>query len=341
MRIKDRKVGVSEVPLIIAEIGINHGGSLSVAKEMVLAAHKAGAECVKHQTHVLEDEMTDEAKKVIPPNADVSIWHIMEECCLTLDEEIELKSFAEDLGLIYLSTPFSRKAANFLNDIGVPAFKIGSGEVSNLPLLRHVAGFGKPMIVSTGMQTIDSLASSVDVLKASGVEFVLLECTNLYPSPPEDVSLSGMLELQREFDVSVGFSDHSLGPTMAIAALGLGACIVERHFTDSRYRKGPDILCSMDPLELSVILDAARQISVARNNKKHRSSAEEKVYAFARSSIVADRDLEAGHTIGSDDIWARRPGSGQISGDQFDAVIGRRLKRAVCFNEQLSWDDLN
>jgi sialic acid synthase SpsE len=327
------------LPLVIAEIGINHGGDIKVAKEMVRAAYKAGAECVKHQTHILDDEMTDEAKTIIPPNASISIWDIMENSCLTMDEEEELKKYTENLGLIYLSTPFSRKAANFLAELDVLAFKIGSGEVDNLPLLRHVARFGKPMIVSTGMQTLASLQKSVDLLREEQAEFVLLECTNLYPSPPENVSLQGIIELRNNFGVPVGFSDHSLGPTMAVAALGLGACVIERHFTDTRYREGPDISCSMDPLELSFLLDAARQVNVARRNQKSRTFEEEKVYAFARSSVVAEREMPAGYTIQEDDIWARRPGSGEISGHEFDKVVGRTLAFPVSYNQQLKWND--
>src|SRR5690606_35162281 len=175
-------------PLVIAEIGINHGGDIAVAKEMVRLARDAGCECIKHQTHFLEDEMTDEAKSIFPPNADVSIWEVMARCALSADDEIELKKYAESLGMIYISTPFSRAAADFLNDIGVAGYKIGSGECNHLPLIRHIASFGKPVIMSTGMQTVESMRPSVQVLDDAGIAYALLECTNLYPSPPEIVS---------------------------------------------------------------------------------------------------------------------------------------------------------
>ncbi|MEN9383197.1 MAG: hypothetical protein RL323_340 [Pseudomonadota bacterium] len=342
MKIAHREISLSHPPLVIAEIGINHGGSLDVAKGMVLAAHRAGCEMVKHQTHFVEDEMTDEAKQIFPPNADVSIWEVMARCALSKDDEIALKKYAESLGMIYISTPFSRAAADFLNEIGVSAFKIGSGECNHLPLIRHIASFGKPVIMSTGMQTIDTMRPSVQVLEEAGIEFALLECTNLYPSPPEIVSLQGVTELRQAFPSAVvGFSDHSIGPEMALASVALGACILERHFTDTRYRKGPDISCSMDPAELKFLIDRSREIHVALNNPKVRTAPEEDVYRFARGSVVADKDLPAGHVISASDIWARRPGSGEISVQHFDRLLGAKLTRAVKRNQQLLWSDLS
>jgi sialic acid synthase SpsE len=339
--IAGRRIGPLHPPLVIAEIGINHGGDLAVAKEMVRLAALSGCEMVKHQTHIIEDEMTAEAKDIFPPNADVSIWHVMERCALSLTDEAELKRYAESLGLIWISTPFSRAAADFLETLNVPAYKIGSGEADNLPLIRHIARKGKPVILSTGMQTIESLRASVDILEAAGIEYALLECTNLYPSPPEIVSLKGVTELQQAFPQAVvGFSDHSIGPEMAMASVALGASILERHFTDTRYRKGPDISCSMDPSELRHLIDRSREIWVAANTPKHRSAPEEDVYRFARGSIVADADLPSGHVIREQDIWARRPGSGEIPAFDFDKVVGRTLLRAVTRNTQLKWGDL-
>jgi sialic acid synthase SpsE len=326
--------------LVIAEIGINHGGDLEVAKNMVRLAAAAGCECVKHQTHIVEDEMTDEAKSIFPPNADVSIWDVMAQCALSQEDEAELKRYTEDLGLIWISTPFSRAAADFLETLDVPAYKIGSGEADNLPLIRHIAKKGKPVIMSTGMQTIDTIRASVQILEDAGIEYALLECTNLYPSPPEIVSLQGVTDLKNAFpNAVVGFSDHSIGPEMALASVALGASILERHYTDTRYRKGPDISCSMDPAELRFLVDRSREIHTALMNPKQRTAPEEDVYRFARASVVADLDLPAGHTIAEADIWARRPGSGDIAGYDFDKVVGKTLKVAVTRNQQLKWSD--
>ncbi len=342
MEIGNRSIGPNEPPLVIAEIGINHGGDLGVAKNMVDLIASSGCECVKHQTHIIEDEMTEEAKSIFPPNADKSIWDIMKECSLTLDEEQELKKYSENLGLIWISTPFSRMAVDFLDYIDVPAFKIGSGEADNLPLINHIAKKGKPIIMSTGMQSIQSLKNSVGILEKSGVEYALLECTNLYPSPPEIVSLKGLEELKEAFPKAlVGFSDHSIGPEIALASVALGACIVERHFTDTRYRTGPDISCSMDPAELRLLIDRSVEIHKALKNPKQRTLPEEDVYKFARASVVADTDMAAGHIITEKDIWVRRPGSGEIPGYKFDDVLGKKLRLEVKKNHQLKWSNFH
>jgi len=341
MKIATRCIGPEFPPLVIAEIGINHGGNLKVAKSMVKAAHLSGCEMIKHQTHFVDDEMTEEAKRILPPNANKSIWDVMDECSLSRDDEIALKKYAEELGMIYISTPFSRSAADFLAEIGVPAFKIGSGECNHLPLIRHVASFGMPIIMSTGMQSINDIRSSVDVLESSGVEYALLECTNLYPSPPDTVSLSGIKELRSAFpNAIIGFSDHSIGPHMALSAVALGSCILERHFTDSRYRLGPDISCSMDPSELRFLIDRSTEIHAALQQAKKRSKPEGDVYKFARGSVVADRDLPSGHIITELDIWARRPGTGEISVEHFDRLIGLQTLRHIKRNEQIKWEDL-
>ena len=342
MKIGNRSIGPNEPPLIIAEIGINHGGSLDVAKSMVDLIVHSGCECVKHQTHIIEDEMTEEAKAIFPPNANKSIWDVMKECSLKLDEEQELKEYAENLGLIWISTPFSRMAADFLDEIDVPAFKIGSGEADNLPLINHIAQKGKPIIMSTGMQSIKSLKNSVNILEKSGVEYALLECTNLYPSPPEIVSLQGIQELKEAFPKAlVGFSDHSIGPHIALASVALGACIIERHFTDTRYRSGPDITCSMDPAELRLLVDRSVEIHKALMNPKQLTEPEEDVYKFARASVVADRDMAAGHIITEKDIWVRRPGSGEIPGYKYNDIIGKKLRLDVKKNHQFKWSNFH
>ena len=341
MKIAHREIGPGHPPLVVAEIGINHGGDLEVAKRMVSLAASAGCECVKHQTHVVEDEMTNEAKLIFPPNADISIWDLMAQCALSEADEAALKAHAEAFGLIYISTPFSRAAADRLERLDVPAYKIGSGEADNLPLIHHIASKGRPVIMSSGMQSIETLKASVAILDKAGVEYALLECTNLYPSPPEIVSLRGVTDLRAAFPKAVvGFSDHSIGPEMALASVALGACILERHFTDTRYRAGPDISCSMDPAELRTLVDRSKEIWIAANNPKERTAPEEDVYRFARASVVPDADLPAGHVIMEADIWARRPGSGEIPASEFYNVLGRRLTRAVTRNQQLKWTDL-
>lgn len=341
-QINNRKIGSEYPPFIIAELGINHNGCLKTAKQMALLAAKSGCEAIKNQTHFVEDEMTDEAKLINPPNANQSIWNVIESCSLSRDDEISLKKFVEELGMIYISTPFSRSAVDFLCDIGVPAFKIGSGECDNPLFINYVASKGLPVIMSTGMQSIKTVAPSVKLLDASGVPFALLECTNLYPTPPEAVNLDGVLQLKKAFPgVEIGFSDHSIGPYMAIASVALGATIIERHFTDSRYRVGPDISASMDPLELRTLIDRSNEVWLAKNNPKIRLKEEEGVYKFARASLVADCNMKKGHIIGISDVWARRPGNGEIPGYRYKEVVGKRLLRDIRYNEQMKWEDIS
>ena len=341
MKIKNRTISSKEAPLIIAELGINHGGDLLVAEQMVKTAADRGCEVIKHQTHFLDDEMTPDAKQIMPPNADVSIWDVMEKCSLTKDEEIKLKRLVEELGMIYISTPFSRSAADFLNDINVPAFKIGSGECDNLLLIEHIADFGKPIILSTGMQNLLSIEKPVEIFEKKNIEYALLECTNIYPCPPEDIALGSLAQLSHKFpNAEIGFSDHSIGPTMALAAIALGATIVEKHFTDTKDRQGPDISCSMDPDELEHLIKKSKEIAYSRDRKKFIAKVEKDVYKFARSSIVSDKNLKKGDTIDRQNIWARRPGNGEIPAFEFEKVLGKTLKRDIAKNTQIKWSDL-
>lgn len=341
MKISGRCISDHDRPLIVAELGINHGGCLETAKNMVRAAAQSGCECIKHQTHFVEDEMTVEAKAVFPPNADRSIWDVISGAALSKAAEQELKDYTESFGMIYLSTPFSRSAADYLNEIGVPAFKIGSGEMDNLPLIRHIAQFGKPIIMSTGMHSFDSIKQSVEIIESYDIDYALLECTSAYPAAPESIRLSSICELKSRFPRAIiGFSDHSIGTAMSIAATALGANIIERHFTDSRYREGPDIICSVDPAELRYLIDRSAEVHTAMTSKRVRTETEDNVYKFARASIVADRDLKRGDILTAQDIWARRPGNGEIPGYDFDKIIGKKIKRDVLRNTQLKWQDI-
>lgn len=267
--IAGRRIGPNLPPIVIAEIGINHEGSLDLAIEMADAAIDAGCEIVKHQTHIVEDEMSSEAKGVIPGNADVSIYEIMERCALSERDEFRLMQHVQSRGVIFISTPFSRAAAERLARFDIPAFKIGSGECNNYPLVRYVARFGKPVIISTGMNSIESVRPSVDILRKAGVPYALLHCTNVYPTPPELVRLGAMQQLQNAFpDAVIGLSDHTTSNYTCLGAVALGASILERHFTDRMDRPGPDIVCSMDPQALSDLIQGSKIIFSARGGGK-------------------------------------------------------------------------
>ena len=267
--IGDIGVGEGYDPLVIPEIGINHNGDLSVAKKMVYSAYKAGAKLIKHQTHVVEDEMCHVAKNIIPGNADISIYEIMEKAALSEQDEYELMKYTESLGLEFLSTPFSRAAADRLQKFGVKAFKVGSGEMNNYPLIEHIASFGKPMIVSTGMNSIKEVKKTVKILDEHNVPYALLHTTNLYPTKPEQVRLGAMQQLMNSFPgVIVGLSDHTINNNACIAAMALGAKIVERHYTDTMERTGPDIVCSMDEKNLDQLIRASREITSMLGGEK-------------------------------------------------------------------------
>lgn len=327
------------LPLVIPEIGINHNGSLDVAKEMVLSAHRAGARLIKHQTHVVADEMSAAAKKVIPGNADVSIYEIMEQSALSEEEELELKRYTESLGMVFLSTPFSRAAADRLEKFGVKAYKIGSGELNNYPLIEHVAEFGKPMIVSTGMNDIPSIAKTVNILEKHGADYALMHTTNLYPTAPSQIRLGAMQALMKEFpDVPTGLSDHSLNNNACISAIALGAKVVERHYTDRMDRIGPDIVCSMDERVLGELLQAAKEVPQMLGGTKEALPEEQVTIDFAFATVVTIRPVAAGEVFTKDNIWVKRPGTGPIPAEHYGDVLGRKAVRDIPNDTHINWD---
>ncbi|EAI5622568.1 polyhydroxyalkanoate biosynthesis repressor PhaR [Campylobacter upsaliensis] len=328
-------------PLVVPEIGINHNGSLELAKLMVDAALRAGAKIIKHQTHIVEDEMCQAAKKVIPGNAKISIYEIMKKCALNEKDERELKEYVEKQGLVYLSTPFSRAGANRLEDMGVSAYKIGSGECNNTPLIKHIASFKKPIILSTGMNDIKSITQSVKILKDFEVPFVLLHTTNLYPTPPHLVRLHAMLTLQKEFDALVGLSDHTTNNLACLGAVALGACMIERHFSDTMDRQGPDIICSMDENALKELIAQSEQMALMRglNAKKEAAKEEQVTIDFAFASIVSIQPIKKGETLSEKNIWVKRPSLGGIPAYEFENVLGKKALRDIECDSQLSKED--
>lgn len=341
MQIKiDNLIISQENPLVIPEIGINHNGSLELAKLMVDAAKRAGASLIKHQTHIVEDEMCEAAKKVIPGNAKISIYEIMKNCALNYKDELALKEYTQKLGLVYLSTPFSRAAANRLEDMGVSAYKIGSGECNNYPLIKHIAQFKKPMIVSTGMNSIESIKPTVKILKEYEIPFVLLHTTNLYPTPSHLVRLNAMLELYKEFNCLYGLSDHTTNNLACLGAIALGASVVERHFTDTMDRNGPDIICSMDENALKeLIINTKEMVLLRGNNDKNALKEEQITIDFAFASIVSIKEIKKGEILSMDNIWVKRPSKGGISAKEFENILGKKAKKDIKNDTQLSWED--
>lgn len=337
--VQGRKIGPQHRPLVIAEIGINHEGSFDKAIQMVDDAKAAGCECVKFQYHVVEDEMIP--NNVIPGNAKESIWDIMVRCALNDDEERRLKAYVDQSGLLYLSTPFSRAASDRLHDLGVSWYKIGSGECNNYPLIKHMASFGRPMILSTGMNDIASITPGVEIIREAGVPFALLHCTSMYPTPYDKVRLGGIADLAAAFpDAILGLSDHSLGNYTCFAAIALGASIVEKHFTSDMSWPGPDIPISIDPAGLADIVTGTRAIHAAMGGGKTILREEQPTIDFAYACVVTTRPIAVGEAFSPDNIWVKRPGTGEIKARDYESLFGKRATQALAGDAQVAWEHI-
>ena len=340
-KLGNRMVGYHHSPLVIAEIGINHNGSLESAISLADDAIDAGIEVIKHQTHVVEDEMTSEAKSVIPGNSDKSIYQIMEECALNEEDEFSLKEHVESRGKIFISTPFSRAAADRLERMGVCGYKIGSGECNNYPLIEHIASFKKPIILSTGMNDLDSIRPAVEIIRKHQVPFALLHTTNIYPTPDRLVRLGAMNELQDTFsDAVIGLSDHTVSNHACFGAVALGASILERHFTDSMTREGPDIINSMDPSAAKELILGANTIFEQRGGSKGPVEEELPTIKFAFASIVSINEIKKGDIFSKENLWVKRPGTGEILAEEFESILGKKAKNDISSGQQLKREDI-
>ena len=340
-KLGNRMVGYQHPPLVIAEIGINHNGSLESAISLADDAIDAGVEVIKHQTHVVEDEMTAEAKSVIPGNSDKSIYQIMEECALNEKDEISLKDHVESRGRIFISTPFSRAAADRLEAMGVCGYKIGSGECNNYPLIEHIAAFKKPIILSTGMNDLNSIRPAVEIFRKHKIPYALMHTTNIYPTPDRLVRLGAMTELQETFDDAVvGLSDHTTTNHACFGSVALGASILERHFTDSMTREGPDIINSMDPLAAQELIFGANTIFEQRGGSKGPVEEEIPTIQFAFASVVSINNIRKGEIFSKENLWVKRPGTGEILAVDYESILGKRAMNDILSGQQLKLEDI-
>ena len=332
-----RLVGEDYEPLVIVEIGINHEGDFRKAKKMINDAHQQGAECVKFQCHIIEDEMIK--NNVVPSNAKESIWEIMKRCSLSEEEEIQLKKHTEELGMIYLNTPFSRDAANRLEKMNVHAYKIGSGECNNHPLLKHVASFGKPIILSTGMNDIQSISESVKILENARIDYALLHTTSMYPTPYEKVRLGALTELKQKFpNTVIGLSDHSIGNYACFASIPLGASILEKHFTSNKNWPGPDISISIDPIDLHDLIVGSKAIYKALGGNKTILKEEQPTIDFAYACVVTITDITKGESLSEKNLWVKRPGTGEIKAKDYFDILNKKASINIKKDTQLKWD---
>jgi len=316
---------------IIAEAGVNHNGSFDIACKLVDAAKKAGVDCVKFQTFKSENLVSRNASKADYQKAttgDSSQQDMLRQLELSYDEFIKLKEYCDKVGVRFLSTPFDFESIDFLNTIDMPFWKIPSGEVTNLPYLMALAKTGKPIVMSTGMCEMDEIEAAIKVLKENGAsEIKLLHCNTEYPTPFEDVNLKAMDTMRERFGVEVGYSDHTKGIEVTIAAVALGATIIEKHFTLDRNMEGPDHRASLEPEELAAMVSGIRNIEKAIGlGDKTASPSERKNKAVARKSIVAKTDIKKGERFTEENITVKRPGSG-INPMRWFEILGKEAVR--------------
>lgn len=338
MRIGERRIGDGAPTFIVAEIGNNHDGSVYQAERLIEAAAEAGADAVKFQTHIAEAEMLPSTPT--PPHFDEPRFEFTKRMELSLDDHVRLQAFADEGGLAFFSSPFSVDAVDLLEQVGVPAYKIASGEVTNPPLLEAVARTGKPVFLSSGMSGLEEIESAVGLLRDAGTDFVLMQCTSTYPCPPEQVNLRAMLAMGERFDCPTGLSDHTPGINTSIAAAALGAACVEKHFTLSRRLYGPDHHASLEPEDLRRLVEAIREVQAALGSAdKVRDPAHDPVRATFEKSIVTATEIPEGATIEALMLTTKRPGTG-IPATRLAELVGRRAARRLERNRLLEEADV-
>ena len=330
-------IGDGYKTFIIAEGCDNHMGNLDTAKEMCRQAKLAGADCIKFQHHLPDEEMLKDVP--MSSNFDIPLYEFLKLHALTLDQHIELMRYCKEIGILYLCTPFSYKAACELNEIGVSAFKIGSGEMTDIPSLKKIAEFGKPMIVSTGMATMDEIRRTYDMLAASGIEFALTNCLSEYPPRYEDVNLGVIKEMKESFPKAViGHSDHTPDLYTCYAAVALGASIIEKHVILNKQTPGPDQSVSIDFFDLYQLVDGIRKVESALGSEKKVHTNEKTIREWAFRSIVSTRPIKQGEVITQEMIWSKRPGTG-IPSHKMNEVIGKTATKDIPENVLLAWED--
>jgi N-acetylneuraminate synthase len=327
---------------IIAEAGVNHNGSPELARQLIDAAADAGADAVKFQTFKAERLVTAQAPKADyqkrTSGAEESQLAMLQRLELSDPLHAELQRYAQARGLLFLSTPFDEISADFLDQLGLPLFKIPSGEITNLPFLRHLAAMGKPVILSTGMSTLAEVETALGAL--AGCEVTLLHCVSNYPAQPADVNLRAMLTMRSAFGVAVGYSDHTLGSEVAIAAAALGAEVIEKHLTLDRTLPGPDHAASLEPQEFRAMVAAIRNVQAALGDGQKIPAASEAAMAVvARKSVIVVADLAAGAVLGAAALAIRRPGTG-LAPALLPQAIGRRTRHAITAGTPLTWEML-
>jgi N-acetylneuraminate synthase/N,N'-diacetyllegionaminate synthase len=336
--------------IIIAEAGVNHNGELSKAKELIKVAADAGADFVKFQTFKADKMVSKSAKKATYQtknfnDQDDSQYNMLKRLEMPLEWYDELLAYAHRLNISFLSTGFDEDSMDFLDSLDPELFKIPSGEITNKPYLEHIGRKGRKVLLSTGMANMEEILQAIAVLQQAGLDkqqITVLHCNTEYPTPMKDVNLMAMLHIQKELGVEVGYSDHTLGIEVPIAAVSLGAKVIEKHFTLDRNLSGPDHKASLEPEELKAMVSSIRNIeqAITGSGRKEPSESEKINKAIARKSIHLLKKLKAGHVIQKADLIMRRPGDG-ISPMEIEDVLGKVINKDLQEDSKLLWADLN
>lgn len=338
MQIAGQNLGAEHAPLVIAEIGNNHDGSTRQAEALIQSAADAGADAVKFQTHIADAEMLPSTPT--PPHFDEPRYAFTRRMELSKDDHVRLKAYAEERELVWFSSPFSVEAVALLEDVGAPAYKVASGEVTNPPLLEAVAATGKPVILSTGMSGLEDVERAAELFKQAGSDVLVMQCTSTYPCPPERIDLRAMVAMGERFGTLVGLSDHTPDVYASIGAVALGAAAVEKHFTLSRYLYGPDHKSSLTAEDLARLVDGVRQVHAALgSDRKVRDPSLDPARATFEKSVVTAAEIPEGAVIEAAMLRTKRPGHG-IPAVQIGDVVGRRAARRLERNHLLEAGDL-
>ena len=340
IKIGTRRIGPKYKPLIIFELGINHNGNLKFAKKIVDEAIKCGAEVIKHQTHIPEDEMSEEAKKIIPVHTKKNIYDIINSCALNEQEELELKKYIEKKNAIFLSTPFSRKAVDRLVKFKVKAFKIGSGECNNYPLVDYIASFKKPIIISTGIADEKNIATALNICKKNkNFNVILLNCISSYPAKFDELNLN-YINVLRKFCPLLGYSDHSTSDLASIISVSKGAKVIEKHFILSKKIRTPDSSFSYDPIEFKNLIKKIRDVEVmlGSENINKKLILKKKLKTVTRS-IFYSKNINKGERITLENIKSVRPGTG-LNLSYFTKIIGKKVKKSCKFGQPVKLKDI-
>jgi N-acetylneuraminate synthase len=271
-----------------------------------------------------------------------SLWDTLERTNLSIDEHIELKNLCENIGILYLCTPFSRDGSDLLDDIGVKLFKIGSGEMTNLPLIEHIAKKSKPMIISTGMSEIQEIEETVNLVKSFGIPLIITHCTSAYPCPYNRVNLGLIPIYSKKFNIPIGLSDHSRGIYVSLGAISHGATVIEKHFTLDKMQIGPDHSSSIEPYELGELVKGVKAVYEAQGKEKKIFEEEKQIIAWARESVVSETNIKKGQVINENMLWVKRPspGPGAIPAKDLSKVIGKKVARDIQKDTQVKWEDI-